>query len=70
MVTQHYIGKLRSQPRERCPGFHKWVGVRIHAIEMIGNPQRIEMWQRGRQDVLLLKNNNRLMVAPPIADDR
>jgi hypothetical protein len=44
--------------------------MRIHAIEMVGNPQRIKMGQRSRQDVLFLKNNDGLMVAPPIANDR
>ena len=58
-----------GQPGERGPRLQERVGLGVEAVEVVGDPQRVEMGERGGQDVLVLIHHDRLVIAPAIADD-
>ena len=73
-VAQHVMAELHvrvasSQPGECGPRFEKRVGLGIEPVEVVGDPHRVEVGQCRGQDVLVLEHHDRLVVAPPVADD-
>ena len=64
------VGELGREPCKGRPGLHERIGLGVESVEMVGNPQRVEVLRRDRENVLLLIDDDRLMVAPAIADDR
>jgi len=70
VVAQQNIVELGGQPSEGGPSFHEWIGFGIEPVEMIGDPQRIEVLDRSGQDIGFLIHDDRLVIAPAVADNR
>ena len=49
----------RREPGERRPGLEERVGLGVEPVEVVGDPQRVEVRERGRQDVLVLVQRDR-----------
>jgi hypothetical protein len=65
VVAQHGVGEPCSQPGEGGPTFEETFGlVGVEAVEVVGDPHRVEVRQHRRQDVLLLVHHDRLEIAP------
>ncbi len=70
VVTQGDIGELGAQPGEGGPGFQERVGASVEAVEVVSDPKAVEVRQHGRENVLLLVQDDRLVVAAGVADHR
>ena len=70
VVTQGDIGKLGAQPGEGCPGFEERVGTSVEPVEVVSDPQAVEVRKGSRENVLLLVQDDRLVVAAGVADHR
>ena len=69
-MTQGDVWELGAQPGEGGPGFQEGVGASVEAIEVVSDPQAVEERKGGRENVLLLVEDNRLVVAAGVADHR
>ena len=71
VVAQHDVGERRRQPGERGPAFEEaLLLLAVEAVEVVGDPHRVEVRQRLGEDVLLLVHHDRLEVAPSVTGDR
>ena len=70
VMAEMDVGELGCQPGKGRPGLHERIGLGVESVEVVGNPQRVEVLCRDRENVLLLIDDDRLMVAPAISDDR
>ena len=70
VMAQRHVVEAGRQPGKNRPCLHERVGSSVEAVEMVGDPQRVEMGQSLRQDVVLLVHHDGLVVAPAVADNR
>jgi len=69
-MAQHHVVEFGCEPRERRPRFDKWVGLGVEPVEVVGDPHRVEGAVDRGQDVLGLFDNDRLEIAPAVANAR
>ena len=71
VMAQHHVGELGGQPRERRPALEEAFRLLlVEAVEVVGDPHRVEVRQRRGEDVALLVHHDRLEVASRVAGDR
>ncbi len=71
VVAQHDVGEPGGEPGEGDPRLEKaLLLLGVEAVEVVGDPQRVEVGQRIREDVLLLVHHDRLEVTPSVPGDR
>ena len=71
VMAQHHVGELGGQPRERRPALEEAFRLLlVESVEVVGDPHRVEVRQRGGEDVALLVHHDRLEVASRVTGDR
>jgi len=59
-----------GEPAQRGPRLHERVGAGVHAVEVVGEPDPIEVLDHRGQDVPVLVHDDGLVAAPPVPDRR